>query len=74
MYNALTPQGVRIQNGFAITAEGYRHVLDEAGAWPALHRALDRLDPANVDDLARRALARRAATSIWPEGKSGRPD
>ncbi|HEY6869339.1 MAG TPA: PEP/pyruvate-binding domain-containing protein, partial [Novosphingobium sp.] len=59
MYRALSAQGVRVPNGFAVTAEAYRHVLDQADAWPRLHRALDGLDARNVDDLARRAqLAR----------------
>ncbi len=59
MYRSLSAQGVRVPNGFAVTAEAYRHVLDQADAWPKLHRALDGLDARNVDDLARRAqLAR----------------
>ena len=55
MYRELTPFGVRVPNGFAITAEAYRYVLDEADAWPKLHEALDGLDVNDVDDLARRA-------------------
>ena len=55
MYRELTPFGVRVPNGFAITAQAYRYVLDEAGAWPKLHEALDGLDVNDVDDLARRA-------------------
>ena len=59
MYRELTPQGVKVPNGFAITAEAYRYVLDRADAWPRLHSALDGLDARDVDDLARRAhLAR----------------
>ena len=59
MYRELTPQGVKVPNGFAITAEAYRYVLDQADAWPRLHAALDGLDARDVDDLARRAhLAR----------------
>jgi pyruvate, water dikinase len=59
MYRELAREGIRVPNGFAITAEGYRHVLDQADAWPRLHAALDGLDARNVDDLARRAqLAR----------------
>jgi len=54
MYRELTPQGVKVPNGFAITAEAYRYVLEEAGAWETLHEALDDLDPENVRDLARR--------------------
>jgi pyruvate,water dikinase len=53
MYRELSPQGVKIPNGFAITAEAYRSMLEHAGAWEKLHDILDTLDPDNVDDLAR---------------------
>lgn len=59
MYRELTPQGVRVPNGFAITGEAYRYLLDQAEAWPALHRALDDLDPDDVRDLARRGAKAR---------------
>ncbi|MGZ8225533.1 MAG: phosphoenolpyruvate synthase [Methylococcaceae bacterium] len=55
MYRELTPQGIQIPNGFAITAEAYRYVLDQANGWVALHQALDDLNPDDVADLARRA-------------------
>ena len=61
MYRELAPQGVRVPNGFAVTAEAYRYVLDEAGAWPKLHEALDGLDVNDVYDLARRAQLARDA-------------
>ena len=60
MYRELTPQGVRVPNGFAVTAEAYRDTLTAAGAWDRLHEALDGLDPDNVDDLARRGARARA--------------
>jgi pyruvate,water dikinase len=63
MYRELTEQGILIPNGFAVTAEAYRYVLDRAGAWEPLHQALDDLDPDNVTDLARRA--RRARDIIY---------
>ncbi|MDO9103954.1 MAG: phosphoenolpyruvate synthase [Methylovulum sp.] len=56
MYQELTPQGILIPNGFAITAEAYRYVLDKADAWTGLHQALDALNPDDVNDLAKRAL------------------
>ena len=59
MYRELTPKGVLVPNGFAITAQAYRHVLDSAGAWEALHEALDDLDPDDVEDLARRGARAR---------------
>jgi pyruvate,water dikinase len=59
MYRELSAHGVRVPNGFATTADAYRKTLDSAGAWSRLHEVLDGLDPANVDDLARRAQAAR---------------
>jgi pyruvate, water dikinase len=49
MVRELAPQGIRVPNGFAITAQGYRHVLDQADAWPRLHAALDGLDVRDVE-------------------------
>jgi pyruvate,water dikinase len=59
MYRELTPQGIQIPNGFAVTAEAYRYVLDQANGWEKLHQALDGLNPDDVGDLARRALKAR---------------
>jgi pyruvate,water dikinase len=59
MYRELAAQGVRVPNGFAVTAAAYRDMLDQAGAWPALHQALAGLDVRDVDDLARRARVAR---------------
>jgi pyruvate,water dikinase len=66
MYRNLSIQGVRVPNGFAITADGYRHMLDAADAWPALHRALDDLDADDVSDLRRRA--KRAREIVYGAG------
>ena len=60
MYRELSPQGIRVPNGFAVTAEAYRDMLTAAGAWDALHEALDGLDPDDVEDLARRGTRARA--------------
>lgn len=59
MYRELSPQGVKVPNGFAITGEAYRYLLDQANAWPALHEALDGLDPRDTKDLARRGARAR---------------
>ncbi len=66
MYQELTPKGVRIPNGFAVTAEAYRAMLDRAGAWEALREAMEGLDPDDVDDLARRG--KRAREIIYGAG------
>jgi pyruvate, water dikinase len=54
MLRNLSSQGVRVPHGFAITAEAYRYMLNEAGAWDRLHAELDELDPADVAALARK--------------------
>ena len=59
MVRELSGHGIRVPNGFAITAQAYRYVLDQADAWPRLRRALDGLDAADLDGLARRAKAAR---------------
>jgi len=51
MYRNLTAEGVRVPNGFAVTAEAYRYVLECNDAWRPLHEALDGLDPDNIRDL-----------------------
>ncbi|MEY3253907.1 MAG: hypothetical protein RL227_2880 [Pseudomonadota bacterium] len=66
MYRHLGAAGVRVPNGFAITAQAYRFLLDEARAWAPLRRALDGLDVRNVDDLARRARAAREIVRAAP--------
>ena len=66
MYRNLSDDGVRVPNGFAITAEAYRHMLETAGAWGPLHEALDDLEPDDVKDLARRA--KRARDIVYGAG------
>lgn len=53
MYRELRAQGLRVPNGFAVTA-AYEPALGHAHAWEDLQAALDGVDPADVDDLARR--------------------
>lgn len=59
LYRELTPLGVRVPNGFAITADAYYEMLTEAGAWERLHALLDDLDTSDVIALAERAAAAR---------------
>jgi pyruvate,water dikinase len=60
MYRQLTPGGVKVPNGFAITSQAYRYLLDQAGVWDELHAALDELDPDDVTDLAKRGAQARS--------------
>jgi pyruvate,water dikinase len=59
LHGHLAEAGVRVPGGFAVTAAAYRHVLDEAGAWPELTATFDGLDPDDVADLSARAARAR---------------
>ncbi|MDZ4661932.1 MAG: phosphoenolpyruvate synthase [Pseudomonadota bacterium] len=61
MYRALTPKGVRIPNGFAITSEAYRQFLKDNKLDAALKEILSGLDVNNVDDLRKRGRELRMA-------------
>lgn len=54
MYQKLTEEGVRVPNGFAVTAEAYCYVLENSNAWQRLHQTLDGLDPDNIEELQTR--------------------
>jgi pyruvate, water dikinase len=60
LYSALATRGVRVPNGFALTAAAYRDALTEAGAWAKLRHLLDGLDKRRISELAKRAAAARA--------------
>jgi pyruvate, water dikinase len=66
MYQKLSGQGIRVPHGFATTAEAYKHMLDSAGAWDALHAELDDLDPDDVAALARKG--KRAREIVYGAG------
>jgi pyruvate, water dikinase len=55
LYARLGPAGVRVPNGFALTAEAYRDALTAADAWPRLYALLDGLDITDMTALAQRA-------------------
>jgi len=54
MYRELAAEGVKIPNGFAITAEAYWHVIDSAGILEKLKETMAGVDKADVTDLAKR--------------------
>jgi len=60
LYTALTAEGIRVPNGFALTADAYRTALDEAGAFAKLHALLDGFGHEDVKLLAKRAREARA--------------
>jgi pyruvate,water dikinase len=52
MYQDLTKEGVRIPNGFAITADAYWHVLRAGGIVDRIENTLAGLDKTSIADLA----------------------
>ncbi len=54
MYSHLTPLGIRIPDGFAVTAAAYRYFLEKTGLHAQIEKILDGLDTHNIYDLQRR--------------------
>ncbi len=54
LYRELTPVVIRVPNGFAITAEAYRHFLRAAGLEGEIRTALSGLDTRDLTGLADR--------------------
>jgi pyruvate,water dikinase len=54
MYRELSSQGVRIPNGFAITAPAYRYLLESSAILPQMQKELAGLDKRDLEDFARR--------------------
>ncbi|MCD6230688.1 MAG: phosphoenolpyruvate synthase [Dehalococcoidia bacterium] len=77
MYRELTSQGVKIPNGFAVTAEAYWHVINSAGILNDLKKAVGGWGETDVADLAQRGKKARALISaagipddLWAEIKT----
>ncbi len=62
MIRTLTPLGVRVPDGFALTANAYRALLDGPGVRSRLREALAGIDPRDVDSL--RAAGERARRAV----------
>jgi pyruvate,water dikinase len=61
MYRSLSRWDVRVPNGFAITAGGYRHFMDASGLAQTVDALTKGLEPGNLVMLAERGLAIRQA-------------
>lgn len=59
LYAVLSSEGIRVPNGFALTAQAYRDALLAAAAGEKLHALLDGLDKRKVKVLAARAAQAR---------------
>jgi pyruvate, water dikinase len=54
MYRLLTPKGVKIPNGFALTATSYRHFLTHNNLMDKIKNILHDLDTTNMHNLSER--------------------
>jgi pyruvate,water dikinase len=63
LYRELSPLGVGVPNGFAITAEAFRDTLREAGLRTELEELMKTFDKSDVAELSRRA--RRARELVY---------
>jgi pyruvate, water dikinase len=61
MFRELTSQGVKVPNGFAVTASGYRHFLHETGLDAEIEKILKGLDTGDMDNLRQRGAQIRQA-------------
>jgi pyruvate,water dikinase len=61
LYRELARVGVRVPNGFAVTADGYRYFMQATGLTARIGELLSGLQVANLADLAERGLAIRHA-------------
>ena len=57
LYRELAPKGIKVPNGFAITAEAYWDLLRSAGIEHALKEILSGLDTGDTENLRRRGSA-----------------
>lgn len=53
MYTTLAERGIRVPNGFVITAEGYRRFINEAGLEKLIRSELESLDTSDIRALQR---------------------
>ncbi|MGM0482246.1 MAG: phosphoenolpyruvate synthase [Patescibacteria group bacterium] len=51
MYTTLAERGIRVPNGFVVTAEGYRRFINEAGLEPLIRSTLENLDTSDIKAL-----------------------
>ena len=54
LYRELTPRGIRVPNGFAVTADGYHYFLKTGNLVETIRPLLAGLDTRNLSDLAER--------------------
>ena len=80
MYRELASQGVKVPNGFAVTAEAYWYVIESAGILGELKDVMPDLDKTNLDDLMKRGKVARdlilsagIPNNLWVEIRAAYP-
>jgi pyruvate,water dikinase len=66
LFVALKPKGVGILDGFAVTTDAYWRLLEEKGLRGKLERALSKLDPEDLQQLAAAGHAARSSILETP--------
>ena len=51
MYSTLSPLGVKVPNGFAVTATAYKHYLDVNNLWEPIGKLFENFNPDDIDRL-----------------------
>jgi len=54
MYRLLTPKGIRVPNGFAVTAYAYQYLIDKTGVRNQIKDILKDLNTSNIQNLQER--------------------
>jgi pyruvate,water dikinase len=54
MFSQLQNVGIRVPNGFAVTAEAYKYILQKAGIEDKIEKALEGLNTSDMANLAKR--------------------
>lgn len=66
MFHELISQGVKVPDGFAVTAEGYRHFMRSTGLDERIRQILTGLNTADMDNLQQRGSEVRHAILATP--------
>ena len=66
MYRELTPQGVKLPNGFAVIAEAYWHLINSGNILPEMKKILAGINKNDLDDFAKRGHAVRELIYTTP--------
>jgi pyruvate,water dikinase len=66
MYRELTPQGVKLPNGFAVTAEAYWYLVKSGNILPEMKKILAGIEKNDLEDFAKRGHAVRELIYTTP--------